>query len=255
MIELTSLERQYQMARTLERVGRISVAQICEEFGISPATARRDLDALADTEGIQRVHGGAVLLRRATPEQPILSRSHEQDMEKERIGRAAAALVQDGETVFLGSGTTVLRVAHHLIDRQLTIVTNSLPVINLMADRANITLVALGGMFRSSELSFIGHIAEQALLEVRADRVVIGTRALSLEQGMTNDYLAETLTDRAIIKIGREVVVVADHTKCGVVSTAFLAPLEAIHTLVTDLSTDAEFLAAIEARGIQVVAA
>jgi len=252
---LSSYERQRELARLLERNGRLSVAQICEQFSISEATARRDLEALSEQGLIQRVHGGAVLVRQAAPEEPILSRSHEQENEKERIGRATAALIQDGETVFLGSGTTVLQVAQYLVTRNITVITNSLPVINLMAEKENITLIALGGMLRDSELSFIGHITEQALSEVRADKVIIGIRAISLEQGLTNDYLPETLTDRAILKAGHETIIVADHTKCGVISTAYLAPLAAIRILVTDDKTDAAFTKALRAQGINVIVA
>ena len=252
---LSSYERQRELARLLERTGRLSVAQICEQFSISEATARRDLEALSEQGLIQRVHGGAILIRQAAPEEPILSRSREQESEKERIGRAAAALMQDGETVFLGSGTTVLQVAQHLLTRNITVITNSLPVINLMSEKDNISLIALGGMLRDSELSFIGHITEQALYEVRADKVVIGIRAISLEQGLTNDYLPETLTDRAILNAGRDTIVVADHTKCGVLSTAFLAPLTAMHTLITDNETDPDFIESLRAKGIDVIVA
>jgi DeoR family transcriptional regulator of aga operon len=104
-------------------------------------------------------------------------------------------------------------------------------------------------------LSFIGHITEQALAEVRADKVVLGTRAINLDQGLTNDYLPETLTDRAILNAGREIIIVADHTKCGVVSTAFLAPLTAMHTLVTDDETDSEFIESLRTQGIDVIVA
>jgi len=255
MIEISNIERQHELGRLFERTGRLSVSQICEQFGISEATARRDLDALAEVGRIRRVHGGAILVRHAAPEEPILSRSHEMSSEKEKIGRATAALVNDGETIFLGSGTTVLEVARNLAERNLTVVTNSLPVINFMAERTNITLIALGGSLRPSELSFIGHITEQSLAELRADRVIIGTHAISLEQGFTNDYLPETLTDRAILNIGREIVIVADHTKCGVVSTAFLAPLSAMHTLVTDAGTDVEFVNALKQTGFNVIVA
>lgn len=252
---LSSYERQRELSRMLERTGRLSVAQICEQFSISEATARRDLEALSEHGLIQRVHGGAVLVRQAAPEEPILSRSHEQEDAKERIGRATAALVQDGETIFLGSGTTVLQVAQHLVTRNLTVITNSLPVINLMSEKENITLIALGGILRDSELSFIGHITEQALYEVRADKVVIGIRAISLEQGLTNDYLPETLTDRAILNAGRDTIIVADHTKCGVISTAFLAPLTSLRTLVTDNETDPDFIASLRAKGVDVIVA
>jgi len=252
---LSNYERRSQLAQLIEQSGRISVAQICERFGISEATARRDLVMLSKQGVIQRVHGGAIAVRQAAPEEPILQRTHEQEAEKERIGRAAASLIHDGETVFLGSGTTVLQVALNLVNHKLTVITNSLPVINVMAGRENITLIALGGMLRDSELSFIGHITEQALSEARADKVIIGTRAISLETGLTNDYLPETSTDRAILRIGREIIVVADHTKCGVVSAAFLAPLTAMHTLVTDAGSGADFIAALRAQGIRVVVA
>ena len=252
---LSNLERQQQLTRLLDRDGRLTVTGICEQFGVSEATARRDLDALAEQGLIQRMHGGAIRTQRATPEEPILKRAQESEAEKESIGRAAAALVEDGETIFLGSGTTVLQVAQNLLERKITVITNSLPVINAMANRPNITLIALGGTLRESELSFIGHLTEKSLEELNADKVIIGARAINLEQGLTNDYLPETLTDRAIIKIGRTVIVVADHTKCSIVSTAALAPLDAMHTLVTDRGTDAKFIKALRARGIEIITA
>jgi DeoR/GlpR family transcriptional regulator of sugar metabolism len=252
---LSSFERQRELTRLIGKIGRLSVAQICEQFSISEATARRDLEALSEQGFIQRVHGGAILVRMAAPEEPILRRSHEQENEKVRIGRATATLIRDGETVFLGSGTTVLQVAHHLVNRDITVITNSLPVINLMSERENITLIAVGGILRDSELSFIGHITEQALSEVRADKVIIGIRAISLDQGLTNDYLPETLTDRAILNAGRKNIIVADHTKCGVVATAFVAPLTAITLLITDINTDMEFIESLRTQGIEVIVA
>ncbi|MEJ5314082.1 MULTISPECIES: DeoR/GlpR family DNA-binding transcription regulator [Anaerolinea] len=253
---LSNIERQQAILSLLQRQQRLKIAQICEEFSISEATARRDLEALAAQGLIQRVHGGAIPLQHATPEPPLLERSQEQADEKARIGKLAAGLVQDGETVFLGSGTTVLEVAKNLRDRKgLTIITNSLPVINLFAGLETIQVVCLGGILRNSELSFIGHITEQALSEVRADRVFLGVRAVDLEHGLTNDYLPETMTDRAILKIGREVIVVADHTKTCRVSTAFLAPLTSMHTFITTREADESFIAALRELGIQVLLA
>ena len=254
-IPLSNVERQEQIARLISRRGRFNITEICEAFAISEATARRDLDTLSAQGLIQRVHGGAIPVRRALPEEPMLRRTHEQEEEKRAIGRAGASLVQDGDTVFLGSGTTVLEVASNLAARSITVITNSLPVINLMSERPNISLITLGGMLRPTELSFIGHITEQATVELRADKVFLGTRALSLDQGMTNDYLPETLTDRAILNIGRQVIVAADHTKFGLISTAFLAPLRSIHTVVTDKGIDPEFIEPLKSYGINVVIA
>ena len=209
------------------------------------------------------MHGGAIVLTQAPPEQAILHRQNEQADEKMRIGQAAAALVRAGETVFLGSGTTVLEVARALRGRrELTVLTNSLPVVNALAGagawrvqvprRRGQTLICLGGMLRDSELSFIGHITEQALAEVRADKVFIGTRAISLEYGLTHEYLPETMTDRAILKAGKEIIVLADHTKFGRAATVRLAPLESIHTIVTDQGTSQDFLEAFQERGVSV---
>ena len=244
-------ERQKQILSLLSKQGRLSVAEIVEQFSVSEATARRDLESLASVGKVQRVHGGAIAAEKAPPELPILERENEQADEKIRIGRVTANLIADNDSVFLGSGTTVLEVAKNLRDRKnLTVITNSLPVLNTLAGLKEVTVISLGGMLRDSELSFIGHITEQALAELRTDKVIIGARAVSLEHGLTNDYLQETLTDRAILKIGREVVVVADHTKVNRVSTVLLAPLTDVHKLVTDKGTPRAFISALKMQGI-----
>src|SRR5512140_3016708 len=239
-------ERQKQILSLLIRQGRVSVAEIVQHFSISEATARRDLGSLASQGKAQRVHGGIIAVDQAPPELPILQRTSEEGDDKGQIGRAAAERIADTETVFIGSGTTALEVARCLRGRRdLTVITNSLPVLNMLAGDRGVTVISLGGMLRDSELSFIGHITEQALAEIRADKVIMGTRGLSLEHGLTNDYLQETLTDRAILKTGREVIVVADHTKINRVATALLAPLKSIHTLITDSQADKKFLQAV----------
>ncbi|MCG2785193.1 MAG: DeoR/GlpR family DNA-binding transcription regulator [Anaerolineae bacterium] len=250
---LSSEERQNNIVTLLSRQGRLSVADIVGQFGVSEATARRDLETLAEQGKLHRVHGGALSMKQAPPELPILQREQEQFFEKQSIGQTAAALVRDGETIFLGSGTTVLEVARNLRSRQnLTVITNSLPVMNTLSGLPGINLIALGGMLRPSEMSFIGHITEQALAEVRADKVFIGVHAISLENGLTNDYLPETMTDRAILKAGRQVIVVADHTKINAVATAFLAPIESINTFVTDENSPADFLDSLQQIGISI---
>lgn len=249
-------ERQYSILNLLARQGRLSVAEIVERFKVSEATARRDLETLAEQGKLQRVHGGALPIKQAPPEAPLLQREQEQFFEKQRIGQAAAALVGDGETIFLASGTTTLEVARHLRARQaLTVITNSLPVMNTLAGLPGISLVGIGGLLRQSELSFVGHIAEQAIAELRADKVILGVHAFSLQDGLTSDYLPETLTDRAILKIGRQAILVADHTKFETVSPAFVAPVSSVHHLVTDSQTPPEILAALREMGITVTIA
>lgn len=249
-------ERQKQILALLIRQGRLSVTEIVRQFSISEATARRDLETLSSQGKARRVHGGVIAAEEAPPELPILERESEQSSEKIRIGLSTASLIIDGSTVFLGSGTTVLEVAKNLRNRKkLTVITNSLPVLNILTGIKGITVISLGGMLRDSELSFIGHITEQALAEVRVDKVIMGTRGISIEHGLTNEYLQETLTDRAILKIGREVIIVADHTKVNRVSTALLAPLNVMNVFVTDSKADKKFIQALKKQKIEAVIA
>jgi DeoR family transcriptional regulator of aga operon len=252
---LSSIERQEKLRRFVEQQQRATVAEISEHFSVSLATVRRDLEALAERDEIQRFHGGAMAVHQAPPELPALQREIEQAAEKKRFGQAAADLVVNGETVFLGSGTTVLEVAYNLRQRRnLTIITNSLLVINALIG-ADIEVVGLGGVLRQSEMSMIGHITQQALTEIHAHKIIMGIRALDLERGLTNDYLPETVTDRAILGLGGEVIIVADHTKCACVSTASVAPITAMDKLVTDTETPPEFVVALEEKGIEVIVA
>ena len=251
---ISGTDRQNQILLLVRNQQRISVADICKQFSVSEATARRDLETLANQGRVQRVHGGAIAFTQAPPEQPILQRQDEQSTEKVRIGQAAAGLVQKGETIFLGSGTTVVEMARALRShRNLTVITNSLPVINALADTEGMTIICLGGMVRNSELSFIGHITELSLAEVRADKVFIGTRAISLEHGLTHEFLPETMTDRAILNSGKEIMVLADHTKFGRAGAVLLAPVERIHTIVTDADASEDFVEAVKQKGIRVI--
>jgi DeoR family transcriptional regulator, aga operon transcriptional repressor len=253
-VPYSGFERRERLLEFVEMHQRVSIEQICGEFSVSPATARRDLESLEQGGKVRRIHGGALAVKSAPPEPPFAERTVAQAEEKRRIGRMAATLINDDETVFLSSGTTVLEVARNLRQhRNLTIVTNSLLVMNMLADVRDITLVGLGGILRSSEQSFIGHLTELTLNELRVNKVVMGIRAIDLETGITNDYLPETQTDRKILSISREVIVVADHTKCGRISSVFLAPLSVVRTFVTNTETAPEFTSALRERGIEVL--
>ena len=253
---MSKVERKEKIRQFIHEAGRATVAELCDRFGVSEATARRDLKELGAEGVVRRVHGGAVRPDALTPEPPVLERAHEQAEAKTCIGQAAAALIADGETVFLGSGSTVLAVARHLKQRRnLTVISNSLPVINLLADAPDITVIALGGLLRPSELSLIGYLAEQSLAELRADKVVMGIRAVHLEHGLTNDYLPETMTDRAIVRLSARVILVADHTKFGQTATAYVASLSVVDTVVTDTGIAPEVVQGLAEAGIRVIVA
>ena len=254
--QMGTIDRRSQIQRLINERQQISVHEISESFDVSVATARRDLDALADLGKVERIRGGAQLVQRAPPEMPIVQRGREQAEEKARIAEATCRLLEDGETIFLGSGTTVMEVAKRLPNgHNLTVITNSLLVANVLAERHDVNLIVLGGSFRRSEYSLYGHLVELALNEINADRVIFGIRAISLENGLTNDFLPEVSTDRSILKAGREVIIVADHTKFSRVSTALVCPLSWVHRVVTDRQTPPSIIEAMSERGIDVVIA
>lgn len=251
---LLKAERHNQIRTLVNKEGRVTVQELSAQFGVSEATARRDLEELHGLGQIQRTHGGAVQVEKTSKEPPMMQRFGERPDEKERIGKAAAGLIQNNETIFLGSGTTVIEIAHNLpVDITLTVITNSLPVVNELANRPRIELIVIGGMLRQSELSMVGHVAEQAVREFRADRIFLGMHAIDAISGFTNDFLPEIMTDRAIMSIGRQVVVLADHSKFNRISSILVAPVTSANVIVTDSGTSPDCVEQLMELGVHVM--
>jgi DeoR/GlpR family transcriptional regulator of sugar metabolism len=220
------------------------------------ATARRDLDYLVNEGKIHRVRGGATLEETAPPELPVILRMNDQSTEKEKIGATAASLIEENETIFLGSGTTVLEVAKHIpILKNLTVITNSLLVVNALATREEINMVILGGIFRNSEQTMYGNFSEQNISQVNPTKVFLGFRAISIKHGITNDFLPEVSTDQAIINSGKETIITADYTKFNRVSTVFVQSLSKVNKIITDSRTPADVIATIIEIGPEVIIA
>jgi len=256
MSSLLKAERQQLILEAVKDSRQATVAELSRRFDVSQVTIRRDLRELAAQGALRRAHGGALMAASAPPEPPVVQRLGRAEHCKACIGRAAASLVKDGDSIFIGSGSTTAHVARHLVDcRNLTVVTNALTIATELASAKGVTVVVTGGMMRPSELSLVGHITEQSLREVRVDKVIMGIRAISLEAGMTNDYLPEVVTDRTIIGMAPELIVVADHTKFGKIASAYVAPVERITTLVTNSDTDPKTLTLLRKLGIQVIVA
>jgi len=256
MQESFKLDRKRRILETLQADGRVTVGHLRELLQTSDATIRRDLRELAEEGQLRRGHGGAIANSTVAPEPPVIQRMLDRSYCKECIGAAASKLVRDGESVFLGSGSTVAYVARHLTQHQgLTVVTNALTVAHELAAAEGVTVVVTGGVLRPSELSLVGHITEQALQEIRVDRVIIGIPAISLTDGLTNDYLHEVMTDRRIIELAPELVVVADHSKLDRCCSAFIAPATRINTLVTDSHVAPAILQPYREAGLHVIVA
>jgi len=224
------VERRARLVERLRTDGRVSVAELAEGLDVTPSTIRRDLQRLARDGKLVRTYGGATLPAAG----PATGGPDPARDAKRAIARAAAALVMDGTTVAIGSGSTALELARQLADRRLTVITNALDVANVLLDRPGIELIVLGGVVRPRMHSMLGHLAELATEELRADTLFMGIGALSVEQGLMNDSVPEILVDRALRRMARQVVVLADSSKFEQVAPGFVFGLDEVDTIITD---------------------
>ncbi len=253
-------ERRLEILDLVTQNGNVTIAQVCERFQVTEMTARRDLSAL-DREGLlRRVHGGAVSALGRSYEPPYRLRTTKNREAKKIIGRKAAEMILDGDSIALDVGTTTLEIARAIVDkRNLTIITSSLPVANEIVARlsldSGVRLILTGGIIRSGELSMIGHIAEQSYRDLHVDKAFIGIGGLSLEDGLTEYNLEDALVKRWLLKNALQKIVVADGSKLGRVTFASVSPLSSVNTIITDSSAPVEILQAITQLGIGVVIA
>ena len=248
--------RQDHIRDIVSERGQITVAELNEWLHVSDATIRRDLDEMSELGWIRRTHGGAVAAQRSERELPLAQRSAELHDEKSRICSAAATRVHAGDRIFLSSGTTVAQLPSKIRDIDgLTVITNSLPVITQLADRTDLELIVIGGLFRHTERSMVSEVAARMIAEFRVDTVFLGIRGIDAVHGFTSDAIDEAACDRAILQMAPQRIVLADHTKFGKVSTVALAPITTAQTIITDDNVDAELRSAIEATGVEMVVA
>jgi DeoR/GlpR family transcriptional regulator of sugar metabolism len=245
-------DRRSTLIRRLREDGRASVATLARDLGVTPSTIRRDLARLADDGTLVRTYGGAALPGTAAA---MPRRLDPAAAAKRAIGAAAAALVEDGQTIAISSGTTTLELARRLVDRRLTVITNALDVASVLLDRDEIELVVLGGVVRPRMHSMLGHLAELALRELRADTLFMGIGALDPDHALMNDSIPEILTDRALRRSARRCVVLADSSKFAQVAPAFVFGLDEVDDVVTDAGVDPADVVSLRARGVRVVVA
>ena len=234
-------------------------AALGELLGASEATVRRDLEWLEKQGMIERTHGGAILSQPLPTEPAYALSALSHPEEKRRIGAAAAQLVEDGDTIFLNSGTTTTEVVRQLRLRtdlpNITLITNNVTAA-LDTREAPFELILLGGSFRSRSNSVVGRFAVDVLRQVYADKAFIGVDGISLKYDCTTPVNAEAEIARVMIERTRgRGIVVADHSKWGVVSNFLLASLEQVDDLVVDDGLGPEQQSELRARGVNLTLA
>jgi DeoR/GlpR family transcriptional regulator of sugar metabolism len=254
-MSITNELRREKIREYLLRNRSAEVRDLGRALNASEATIRRDLLALLTESGFKRIRGG-ISIDETKTELSVAQRGYLQADKKRLIGKKAAELVHDGEVIFLGTGSTTIEVARNLAGhRNLTVITNSLPIISTLVDNPGIDLVVTGGALRRPELSFIGHIVEKALSELRADKVIIGIQGIHPDRGLTNEFLPEAILDRVLVHFAPQLIIVADGSKLGKIKASFVGGIEDIGTLVTDSSIDRTILEELGKHGVRVMLA
>jgi DeoR/GlpR family transcriptional regulator of sugar metabolism len=247
--------RWQKIQEIVNKDGTVKVNELAEMLNVSTMTIRRDLQGMLDKGLIERTYGGAVLAKeRNLLQTPLLLRLQNQVEEKRVIARTVAQMIKHGETIYIAAGTTTYWVAKALTHRSgLTVVTNSLPVANLLIPSESIEVIVVGGFLRRKEYSLVGHFAENMVRDLRMDKVIIGCGGVHPEFGITNEYPEEMMMDRAYMSISDNVIVVADHTKIGRVTTSYTRPVTAVHTIVTSNLASMEMIEQFRHQGVEIV--
>lgn len=250
--------RREQIVTTLAQRHFMSVDDVRLIFGCSLTTARRDLAALAATGRLRRTRGGAVAIHAHAGATVDMAAEHGAAQAdsfaaiKRRIGRAAAALIADGDTVGLSGGTTVMEVARQLDNRKIGVVTNAVDVALELTGTPGVRVMLLGGTLSSASREVVGPQAEEMLAAISIDILFASVDGLSAEAGATCIGILEAQVLRAMAAQARRVVIVADHRKIGRAALARVLPLASISMLVTD-ACPAPALEAIRNAGVQII--
>lgn len=232
-----TVERRANILQLLSLNNQIFVSELSKTFGVSEVTIRNDLEQLESKKLLIRARGGAMSVTHVVSYDQHLGEKHKLNMsEKVRIGKQAAQLIKDSDTVIIDSGTTTLEIVRNLDAtlQNVTIVSNAMNIANQLVNSQNINLIIPGGILRKNSLSLIGPLAEKSFRNFFVDKVFLGVDGFDTFYGISTPNIEEAYLNQIMIEVAREVIVVADSSKFLRKSLAFICKLERIDTVVTD---------------------
>lgn len=251
------VQRHTEIVARVRADGTVTVADLSTALDVSASTIRRDLHHLDRAGVLTRVHGGAALAAALVdgPDsgRPFADVARAHTPEKSAVARAAAARVRDGEVIALDIGTTTALLARELRGRAVTVVTNSLAVLDELRHDDAVELILLGGLVRRSYHSLVGVLTEDAVSQVGVDRAFLGTSGIGPGGHVMDSTFVEVPVKRALIAAAREVVVVADGHKIPGSGTMRVCVGDDVDVLVTTSDADPGILDECRARGVEVV--
>jgi DeoR family fructose operon transcriptional repressor len=249
-------ERQKAILDEIRRDGRVWVTALAERFAVVGETIRRDLAELERRGAIRRVHGGAIAVEKILVEPPIQARAGVMTAEKERIAAAALTELPAHGSIFIEAGSTPNYLANALPpDQPLTVVTNAGYIASALAAHDNFTVLSVGGRVRPRSLACVDDWTLDTLSRLHVDVAFLGTNGVSVAGGLTTPDLAEAAVKRAMLAIAARTILLADHSKVGIVALTRYGELDQIDLLITDTGLPIEEQRELEDSGLSVIRA
>ena len=247
-------ERRTQILQIIRSAGRVKVNLLTKRFKTSAVTIRNDLNELHQRGLVLRSHGGAVLPEKILRESPVHERLMAYSDEKRRIGAMAVSLIHDGETIILDSGTTTLEIARQMKKLQgLQVITNGVNIAAELLDARDLQVFIVGGTVRGESASISGRFTEEMFDQFSADKLFLSGAGCDLDFGVSGANLEETMVNRAMLRISREIILVADSSKFSKRSMTRIAPFAEIDTVISDTGLDEEIQAKLRSVGCNLI--
>lgn len=247
--------RLVQIMDILKKNGMVTVSELAEECRVTGKTIRHDLDVLEKMDMVTRVHGGALPASSYQDIYPAVSRSEKHLSEKQSIAQAALALIEDGDTLFLDSGTTTLELAR-VIDKNIIVITNDMAIASECIKHKSITLYCTGGMLQRSDISniYVGPDAISFIRRYRTRKCFMGCSAVNYDCGLMVFSSIEAELKRAIVQASDHLICLADNSKIGRTAFASYASIGEVEYCVTDGGAPSEKIEQLRAKNVKVVA-
>ena len=246
-------ERHARILALLQQNGSISVTQLAEQFRVSEVTIRKDLSYLEQQKKLYRTHGSAILLSPYISDRHVSEKEKRNVEEKQAIGKAAAALIEQNDSIIIASGTTMTFLAREIRPAgRLTVITASVPVTQILSQDEQADVIQLGGITRSSSVSVVGPFAEEMLKHFNCSKLYMGVDGIDLECGLTTTNLLEAALNGVMINSAQKVIVLADSSKFGRRGFSRICSLDSVDMIITDSGVQPHILKELRERGIEV---
>ena len=247
-------ERRNDIVRLINQNGRVSVEELSKQFKVSAVTIRNDLNFLEEKGLVHRAYGGALTRDTVAFDTAINEKQKLHAEDKKRIGKAAAEMIHDGDSIILDSGTTTMEIAKNLRGKKdITVITNAINIATELAGMSDISLIMTGGTLRETSFSLVGPHAESVLKEFYFDTCFLGVDGFDIKFGLTTPNLLEARLNRLMVERARETIAVMDSSKFTHQSLSLIVELDKIQKIITDTNISQDCLAALREMNIEVI--